>query len=183
MFFYPWPKLIADAEGGDLFVYHLIKEAQAIFDPSDRLGRLRSVFRPCRSYEREIAQASEVGWLIDRHADELARGAVARRMLWCVRTILIARSAERGEPLFAPAALAASTSSMEAAELLTGRHQRKVDAVARRRFRRFLSGEANQSILASNASLIDYERLFERSGNAIGLRTLRAKRESDGTYV
>jgi hypothetical protein len=152
MFFYPWPKLVADARQGDLFVCHLTVEAQPIFDPTNRLERLRGEFKLRLSYAEDIARASDVGWLLDRHAEEFEPGTVARKMLWCVRTILIARSAERGEPVFAPMRLAATTSSKAAASLLFERHRRKVDA--RRLPRRpFLPKPTSKTIEPGSGSL------------------------------
>jgi hypothetical protein len=174
MFFYPWPKLVEDARAGDLFVCHLTMEAQPVYDPTLRLDELRAEFRLQSSYAREIAAASDVGWFLDQHANELVPAVVTRRMLWCVRTILIAKSAERGEPVFAPIRLASKTSSAAAAELLLDRHQRKPDASMRRRFRSFLTEQAVASSIGESAELGDYERWFERSGNAVGLRTLRS---------
>jgi predicted nucleotidyltransferase len=183
MFFYPWIKLVADAREGDLFVCHLTLEAKAVFDPTDRLEKLRSAFKLRSNYQREIVQACEVGSLIDRFAEQLTPEIVARRILWCVRTILIARSAERGEPVFAPAQLAATASSAAAADLLVGRHQRKVDATMRQRFRRFLAEEANDLTTCACVNLDEYERWFERTGNMIGLQTLRSKPNTDGSYA
>lgn len=182
MFFYPWPKLVDDARGGDLFVCHLTREALPVFDPTGRLDELRASFRLRSSYAREIAHASDVGWFIDRWAAKLNSGNIARRMIWCVRTILMARSAERGEPEFSPARLAAAASSAAAADLLASRHQYRVDAVMRHRFRQFLAVEADQPRLPLDADPEQYERRFEQSSNAVGLRTLRSLREAEEHY-
>lgn len=182
MFFYPWPKLLDDARAGDLFVCHLTREAQPIFDPTGRLEELRAAFRLRSSYAREVQQASDVGWLIDRCAEQLSLAAVARRMVWCVRTILIARSAEHGEPVFAPARLAASTPSAAARFLLASRHQRRADAVMRHRFRQFLSEHGDRPRLPADADLSEYEARFVDSDNAIGLRMLRSRRKADEAY-
>jgi predicted nucleotidyltransferase len=41
MFFYPWPKLLADAASGELFAGHIALEGKPIQDPLDQLGELR----------------------------------------------------------------------------------------------------------------------------------------------
>jgi len=181
MFFYPWAKLVADARKGDLFVCHLTLEAKPVFDPAGRLDELRSAFRMRPNYRREIAQALDVGTMIDRFAERLDPEAAARRMVWCVRTVLIARSAERGEPIFAPARLA-TTASPAAADILISRHQRKPDATMRFRFRRFLTEEGVGTDVGRLATLEDYEALFKRTGNAVGSRTIHAGRDACGTY-
>lgn len=170
MFFYPWEKLIADARDGDLFVCHIVREAKPVFDPLDQLDQLRSLFRLRTSYAREIEHARDLGWFLDRHNSSLASSMVVRRIIWCVRTILIARLAERGTPVFAPAALAAAAPS--AADLLDNRHQRRLDATMRQRFRQYLTQEGGLPALPCGSTLDDYRTLFTRTGNKVGLQTI-----------
>ena len=171
MFFYPWEKLAEDAQSGDLFVCHIVREAKPVFDPLFQLEKLRSLFRLRSSYAREIAHAGALGWLLDRHAGAFNSQVVSRRMIWCARTILIARLAERGTPEFAPAALAASA-PVSAASLLQNRHQRRVDATMRQRFRQFLMQNAGPPPLPDNATIDDYRALFVRTDNGVGLQTI-----------
>lgn len=171
MFFYPWEKLADDARGGDLFVCHIVREAKAVFDPTHQLDKLRSLFRLRSSYAREIAQAGALGWLLDRHAGAFDSQVVSRRMIWCIRTILIARLAERGTPEFAPAALAASAPE-SAANLLQNRHQRRADATMRQRFRHFLVQAAGEPPLPVNATIDEYRAFFARTDNKVGLQTI-----------
>lgn len=172
MFFYPWEKLAKDAEDGDLFVCHIVREAKPIFDPTQQLQQLSSLFRLRSSYAREIKQAHELGWLLDRHAGLLSSQVVVRRMIWCIRTILIARLAEGGTPQFAPSALAA-VAPPSAVELLANRHQRKLDATMRQRFRHFLVGEGGDPPLSSDATIEDYLAYFVQENNQIALQTIR----------
>lgn len=171
MFFYPWEKLAEDARAGDLFVCHIVREAKPVFDPLLQLDRLRSLFRLRSSYAHEIAQARALGWLLDRHAGAFNSQVVARRMVWCTRTILIARLAERGTPEFAPAALAASAPE-SAAGLLEDRHQRRADATMRHRFRHFLLRKGGKPPLPADATIDDYRAFFVRTDNNVGLQTI-----------
>ncbi|MER8476070.1 nucleotidyltransferase domain-containing protein [Mesorhizobium sp. M1163] len=170
MFFYPLLKLLADAGDGDLFVCHIAREAKPIFDPANHLEQLRASFKVRESYGREISLASDLGWFIERHADELTTAIIAKRIVWCVRTILIARTAERGAPAFAPAALAATTSSSAGAELLFTSHQRRADVLMRRRFRQFLVDEGYGPPLPSEAAPRDYNEHFKRTKNSVALQ-------------
>ncbi|WP_456315820.1 anti-phage Hailong system nucleotidyltransferase HalB [Roseomonas mucosa] len=172
MFFYPWRKLLTDAGDGNLFVCHIVREAKPIFDPANHLERLRASFKLRASYGRDISLASDLGWFIDRNADALKTSVVAKRIVWCVRTILIARTAERGAPLFAPGALAATTSSSAAAELLLTRHQGRADVLMRRRFRQFLEDEGHRPPLPNEANPRDYDKHFKRTKNSVAIRTL-----------
>ncbi|MBX9647948.1 MAG: nucleotidyltransferase domain-containing protein [Xanthobacteraceae bacterium] len=179
MFFYPWSKLLTDALDGDLFVCHIVRESKPIFDPGGRLGHLRAAFRLRPNYGRDISLASDLGWFVDRHADVLKSAVVAKRMLWCVRTILIARTAERGAPVFAPAALAATTSGAGAA-LLYMRHQRRTDAAMRRHFRQFLTEEGHGPPLADTAVPSDYLEHFHQTENGVAIQTLCQKNQAAG---
>lgn len=170
MFFYPWEKLAADARNGDLFVCHIVREAKPVFDPLDQLDQLRSQFRLRSSYAREIGHARDLGWFLDRHAGALNSNLVMRRMVWCVRTIVIAQLAERGTPVFAPAALASAAPS--AADLLASRHQRRLDSATRQRFRQYLVQEGGNPPLPGKATLEDYHALFAQSSNKVGLQTI-----------
>lgn len=185
MFFYPWEKLQADARDGDLFVCHIVREAKPVFDPLNQLDQLRSQFRLRASYGREIAHARDLGWFLDRHGGALNSNVVVRRMVWCVRTILIAQLAERGRPVFAPLELAMEAPA-SAAELLADRHHRRLDAAMRQRFRQYMMQGNVRPALSSEATVEDYRLLFLRTGNKVGVQTiergLRAPEEDDDYY-
>jgi len=173
MFFYPWEKLAEDALNGDLFVCHIVREAKPVFDPLLQLDELRSLFRLRLSYVFEIEQAFQLGWFLDRHAGALSAQVVVRRMTWCVRTILIARLAERGQPRFAPAELAAIAPA-SAAELIADRHRRRLDGSMRQRFRHFLVEEGGTPPLPGDATLEDYRAFFTRTNNRVALQTIQS---------
>lgn len=181
MFLYSWPKLLADAAGGDLFVCHLVREAKSVFDPSDRLGRLRAAFRLRANYGDAIGHACDLGWFLDRFGATLNTGIVARRMIWCVRTILIAKSAQMGMPTFGAQALTAFSASAAAPELLAARHQRRVDTQLRSRFRRFMADECGSSAWHVEATFSDYMSRFVNTGNKVALQTLKQSDER-GSY-
>ena len=102
LFLYPWHALENNARDGDLFVCHLVCEARPLFDPDGYLPKLKEAFRFRSDYMTEIAHATDLGWYLVKYGDELNSHRQAKRALWCLRTILIARSAERRAPVFAP---------------------------------------------------------------------------------
>jgi hypothetical protein len=175
MFFYPWEKLLEDAQDGNLFTCHLVREAAPIYDPERFLGKLDDTFVLRRSYAAEIQQASDLGWFLDRHGSEIRPTVVVRRMTWCIRTILIARSAEAGNPVFAPEALAQLARSNEARELLVERRQRRADATMRQKFRLFLMKEAMPLPFEEICSVSQFEERFCMSGNRVGLQTISSR--------
>ena len=142
VFLYPWGTLEQYARDGDLFVCHLVREAKPIFDPDGYLPRLEEVFRFRPDYTAEIARATDFGWFLARYGEELNSRLLAKRTLWCIRTILIARSAEQRQPVFASRLLAKQTGSVAGRELLIRRHSARDDAELRRLLRRFLEEEA-----------------------------------------
>lgn len=181
LFLYAWPKLLVDAAQGDLFVCHLVREAEPVFDPGNRLGLLREAFRLRADYRDSIQQACDLGWFLDRFGSALNTGIVARRMIWCVRTILIAKSAQAGVPTFAPHALAKFSASDVASDLLAARHHRRVDTQLRARFRRFMTDECGFSSWHVGAEVSDYMSRFVTTGNKVALQTLQQS-DGGGTY-
>lgn len=173
VFLYTWPKLLEDAAEGDLFVCHLVREARAVLDPADRLGRLRTAFRLRDDYSSLIQHACDLGWFLERFGADLNPSVVARRMIWCVRTLLIAKSAQAGIPTFAPHALGSFSTSPAAAELLAARHQQRLDGALKIRFRRFMTDECRDSSWHRHATKDDFVSHFADSGNAVALQTLK----------
>lgn len=181
MFLYAWPKLLRDAADGDLFVCHIVQEAKAVFDPTDKLSQLRANFRLRSKYDDLREQAADLAWFLDRFGSTMNSQVVARRIMWCVRTLLIARTAELGRPTFAPRELAAFSKSPVAQELLAARHQRRVDAALRARFRRFMTEECPPSTWHLEASSDEFAQRFAETNNRVALGSLR-RSEEFGSY-
>ena len=183
MFVYPWPRLESDAEAGDLFACHLVHEAKVIFDPDDYLSKLKSAFRFRSDYRTEIGCATDLGWFLARFGDRLNSALLVKRTLWCVRTILIARSAERREPVFAPRILAEQTRSASARQLLSERLEKKDDGVLRRALRLFLTEEANVEPFHEEADQEAFVDRFVRTSNKVALQTLSQEEKSKAGYL
>ena len=183
MFFYPWPQLLTEAQQGDLFVCHIVREAKALFDPEHRLVQLRNNFVLRTSYEREIAQATDLGWFLVRYGDELNSVLLVKRIIWCVRTILIARSAEAQAPVFSPQVLASRSNSAIARELLSERHNRRANATMRGRFQKFLSEETSFDPSYTVADRGDFLRKFDLTSNKVALQTIIQQQQSQSMYI
>lgn len=183
LFIYPWRQLEEDARSGDLFTCHLVEEAKPLVDPDDYLPRLQRAFQFRRSYQEDVERASDLGWYLVRFGDMLNSALLAKRALWCIRTILIAHSAERRAPVFAPRQLARQTSSMPARELLYARHHQRDQNSVREALRAFLETE-----LPSASSLADVDESvflsrFATTSNKVALHTLKQESNSRQTYV
>lgn len=99
--YYPKQYLLDRARAGDLFVLHLVREARALYDHSGVMDELRDSFALKASYSDEIRSASDLGWFLVRWAEKFENYLLLnKRIAWCVRTILIAKSTEQGGAVF-----------------------------------------------------------------------------------
>lgn len=183
LFLYPWRQLEQAARDGDLFVCHLVREAKALIDPDSYLPKLKHAFQLRSSYEAEIERASDFGWFLVRFGAELNAQLLAKRTLWCVRTILIARSAERRDPVFAPKHLAEQTSSAAARDLLQNRRTSRDGTHARSLLRQFLvdDGFGDQSL--EHANRASFVEKFAATSNKVALQTIQQEKESKMGYT
>lgn len=183
LFLYPWRRLQQDARDGDLFVCHLVREAKPLIDPENYLPKLQATFQFRSTYRDEIDRASGFGWYLVRFGDELNSSLLTKRALWCIRTILIARNAERRDPVFAPQRLAEQTRSAAARDLLCNRHQLHDDGAVRRSLRRFLEDELATEAFLEHADRQTFLERFAETSNRVALQTLRQQEKSEAGYV
>lgn len=183
MFLYPWLRLKLDAREGDLFVCHLVREAKTIFDPDGYLFKLKEAFHFRPDYQTEITRATDFGWFLARFGGELNPALQAKRALWCIRTILIARSAELRDPVFAPQLLAERTKSEVARELLSRRHDRRDDSALRHSLRLFLEEETTPEPFHEKADRAAFIQRFTETTNKVALQTLQQEERSQSGYV
>lgn len=183
LFVYPWRQLAQDAHSGDLFVCHLVREAKALVDPDGYLEKLRDAFHFRSSYADEIGRAADFGWYLVLYGNELNPSLLTKRALWCIRTVLIARSAERRDPVFAPHQLAEETRSVAAREFLSHRHDPRDDATVRQVLRSFLEAEELSDADLLNANRETFLQRFSATANKVALQTLHQQDHSRAGYV
>lgn len=183
LFLYPWRTLEQDARKGDLFVCHLVHEAKALADPDDYLQILRSTFRFRSTYQDDIRRAADLGWYLVRFGNELNASLLAKRTLWCIRTILIARSAEQRDPVFAPRQLAERTRSALARDLLCHRRHRYDDAVVHASLRQFLIEETPSDPSLERADRDAFVQKFVATSNKVALQTLQQEKKRQASYI
>ncbi|OFX03196.1 MAG: hypothetical protein A3E78_11270 [Alphaproteobacteria bacterium RIFCSPHIGHO2_12_FULL_63_12] len=182
LFFYPWGQLERDARAGDLFVCHLVQEAKPLYDPDGYLPRLQQAFQFKATYEIEIARATDFAWFLVNYGAELNSRLLVKRALWCIRTILISRSAERRDPVFAPERLAEQTSSVAGRELLQNRRgARDVTAVCRS-LKQFLIDDVIEDHPLAKADRNKFIERFVTTSNKVALQTLRQQEASQADY-
>jgi len=182
LFLYPWHQLQQDARDGDLFACHLALEAKPLIDPDNYLAKLQSAFQFRSSYQSEIDRATDFGMYLARFGDELNSSLLTKRALWCIRTILIARSAERRDPVFAPQRLAENTQSAAARDLLTNRHVHYESAAVQQMLRSFLKEETMSNEILETADRAHFIERFDATSNKVALQTLRQEEQSRAGY-
>ena len=165
--------LNSKAKQGDLFVWHLIEEALAIFDPHDFLAELQKQFRFSASYEDEIATASDVGWAIASLWGELDAPSINKRLAWSVRTIAIARAAAMHMPAFSADALAEALGYPNIVSLVGQKDRLELSDESLNSFLRFLA-EYGFPRRDGDISCIDqYVSYFTETKNEVGLKLLK----------
>lgn len=180
LFLYPWRQLEQDAREGDLFVCHLVREARPLIDPDNYLSRLQRAFQFRSSYAAEIARASDLGWFLVNFGAELNPQLLTKRALWCVRTILIARSAEERNPVFAPDRLAERTPSLSAQDLLRNRRRSRDGIAAQNALRQFLIEAGINDRSLEHAGRAEFIDRFAATTNKVALQTLRQEEGQAG---
>ncbi|MDR6632292.1 putative nucleotidyltransferase [Phyllobacterium sp. 1468] len=171
--FYPAQKLIADAREGALFAMHIIREAVVTYDDADFHSKLLDSFVYRKDYSREIKLASDLARFLLRHARDFKDQAfLNRRINWCVRTILIAVSAESEKPVFSRRELCQLTDFPHAEYLLSLKNNEKVDYARLRLLSQFLERFGHAAPIAVvTGSAIDEWKHFRDTRNSVALKT------------
>ena len=147
--------------------------APPLYDPDNCFHALRSTFRLRSSYQREIGLAADLGWLIVHFADTLRRSPlIGRRVTWSTRSILIARSAEAGNPVFSATAFAALAPLPETRRLIAQKDASDLGSTALDDLRRFLTWCGLPDPLPNAREPTDFMNRFEATANAVALHFL-----------
>ncbi len=177
---YPLDDLLRRARDGDLFVCHIAREAKAIYDPTDQLNLLRDHFVLRASYKQEITQASDLGWfIVDFGHESHLQSLLNRRIAWCVRTILIAKSAELKRPVFAAAELAAFAESSDVLKLIKNKETDRSDPEALAMLGSFLSKFGAGRFQPGKSSYGAYVKRFSETSNSVALSLIKAEALSE----
>ena len=176
--FYPLDVLMEKAKSGDLFVLHLVLEGKLLFGSAAAMEEIRAAFRSKANYLEDIRSAADLGWMIARYGDEFDQHLVARRATWCVRTVLIALSVQRGQPTFSSKGLTAIAPSPQVDLLL----RQKDEPVSRHTFsalQSFLTSGGYADPCPDASTPFDYYSQFERTDNVVALKLLASKHLKD----
>lgn len=183
--FYPRDDLLQKSMAGDLFAAHVVHEAVPIHDPEGVLEEMRQAYQPPASYVPTIMGASDLAWFLLEHGCLLDAALVNSRSAWCVRTIAIARSAERGRMVFSTQALCESVGSPSLEGLIGLKDERSRSEERIGQLKDFvLRFGSPRTFRAQPASVEDYKRRFELTSNGFALKTIRqaSLKDDHGEY-
>ncbi|UNK38018.1 hypothetical protein MNR02_16455 [Shinella sp. H4-D48] len=103
---YNFKDLSERSKSGDLFMIHLCLEGQALFDPKDHFELLKYQLDIKRNYFSEKKRAVAIGQLVvNEFRKSKSKPFPARRILWAIRTIIIADSVENNKFSFSTEAI------------------------------------------------------------------------------
>lgn len=172
---YPRSDAFEMARTGELFMLHIVREGRALIDFDADFEQLKADFQFKPSYGTEIANATALGWaLIQLGRDVKNFALVNKRIAWCVRTILIAKAAEQKEAIFASQALAKFVNDPSVANLIENKNSTSSNQKVYRPFQEFLEKWGSAKVSPKSMNLMDYKKQFQKSGNVVGLKTLKA---------
>lgn len=102
---YPLGTLIKKSLQGDLFVLHVVTEGRVLHDTALAFAQAKEAFVYREGYRQDVRNATAVVRYLLSHPDVLSKRQARARLIWGVRTVLIASAAERREPAFSSGAL------------------------------------------------------------------------------
>ena len=173
---YPLPLALERAAEGDLFILHICSESKELYESLGELNELKSTFRYKENYFLEVSQASDLAWfLVDSGPDFRNFTLLNKRIAWCVRTILIAKSAQMRIPFFAASKLVEFSGMPDTAILIDGKNSNSFRPELIEKLIIFLNAiGAPRPNANKDKALTDYFNLFKVTSNSMGLKTLRA---------
>lgn len=173
---YPLRKMIEMALHGDLFMLHIISEGKAIYDGHGYLDLLSEKFHYRENYFNEVENATQLGWsLINILEKSSSYALINKRIAWCVRTILIAKSAEMRKPVFSSRALAELARSREVLSIIENKNNQFFNVEIISSFSDFLQNfGVGRKVPESGFSWKEYLDYFKKNKNEVGLRTMRS---------
>lgn len=171
---YPLDHVLRRARSGDLFALHLVAEGRVVFEREPVFVKLQRAFCFRADYGPVIRQASDVGWFLVHHRDEVADEVrFNQRMAWCAHTMIAARAANERRPLFAARALARYAGSDAVSAVIGAKRDGTVDPTVVGRFREVLAAFGGPEPVALPSLAAERDR-FEVARNPAGRVAIRA---------
>lgn len=97
---YPYKYLLESARNGDLFLSHIVSEGVALSDEFNFFETLKTSFTYKDNYKKMKDEAAAIIWFCDYSRNSALEENIRKRLVWSIRTLLIADSAEDKLPVF-----------------------------------------------------------------------------------
>jgi len=182
---YPLDLALSRAKEGDLFFYHLTLESVTMYDPVGYMDQLKAAFVKKDSYRREKKHAVELGFaLLSNIGMHTNYFYINKRLAWCFRTILIAKSAEEGVPVFSAKQLAERFKDKDIELLLATKKAKgylpEVYNLMREKLQRY--GAQGESTVPMD--ILAQLQYFTEQENTMGVKTIETimKRADEESY-
>lgn len=107
LYHYPAGLLSKQSKDGSLFALHLASEGKILHDTVGVFSEITRNFRYKVSYDSEVDDACLIVHFFNERVSLLRKKSARKRLVWAIRTILIARAAEIQQPRFSSSSLAA----------------------------------------------------------------------------
>ena len=102
----PFDELVRKSSEGDLFVCHLVHEGTVLHDSMAAFSRVRESFRWRDSYRPERRDAARIIDYLAMLPETRERPELIKRLVWAMRTLVIADAAEEQAVAFSSRAIA-----------------------------------------------------------------------------
>ncbi|HYI64932.1 MAG TPA: nucleotidyltransferase domain-containing protein [Allosphingosinicella sp.] len=97
---YPFQRMVENARNGDLFVLHIVSEGKPLHDTLGVFKQAQEAFVYRDNYSNTIEAATAVALFLLSSKTALSKAAGRRRLVWAIRTLIIAKAAEGKQPIF-----------------------------------------------------------------------------------
>jgi len=124
---YPYKYMEKMCQKGDLFFLHIVSEGVTLKDSLELLVRLQNSFEYKNSYKTEKAEAAAIIWYCHEYRDGAIDDRFRKRLVWSIRTLIIADAAEQKRAIFSSKDLEAYSDISGLRNLIDGRATTDVD--------------------------------------------------------
>ena len=128
LYHYPALTMLNKSKEGDLFILHLVQEGKVLHDTFGVFRTIKNSFVFKSSYSELIEQASAIIHFFLTREKLLVQKDARKRLIWAIRTILIARCAEEQRACFSSAALASFSKISDLKDVIDNRNLNEAQA-------------------------------------------------------
>lgn len=180
---YPIELAVKRALDGDLFILHICEESKVIYEDGFDMGLVRESFKYKSDYSEDISKASDLAWFLISYFNKIQDVTLLnKRIAWCIRTILIAKSAELREPVFSTRELAERFHNPDIVFLIGAKDLSSPSDFLINKAASFLNSLSLPNPFHDNRELVFYSDFFKRTSNTMALKTIKSFFNNDQPF-